>query len=104
MKVNDDQGICYPQPHTLPERLAIARDFLKRFHYPIPLLVDDAENHANALYAAWPERFYIIDENGKIAYKGKTGPFGYHPDEVEDWLARRFPTPVVAPVSNAGAS
>lgn len=104
MKVNDDQGICYPQPHTLDQRLAIARDFLSRFHYPIPLLVDDAENHANALYAAWPERFYIINEAGKIVYKGKTGPFGYHPEEVETWLARRFPEPAGARRATAGPS
>jgi hypothetical protein len=48
---------------------------------------------ANALYAGWPERFYIVDERGVIVYKGKPGPFGYHPEEVESWLARRFPTP-----------
>ena len=33
-----------------------------------------------------PERLYVIDEQGKIAYKGKVGPFGYEPDEVEAWL------------------
>ena len=42
------------------------------------------------LYAGWPERLYVVDEKGVIAYKGKTGPFGYDPDEVEAWLAERF--------------
>ena len=28
---------------------------------------------------------------GTIVYKGKPGPFGYHPEEVEAWLAKRFP-------------
>jgi hypothetical protein len=51
------------------------------------------ENDANPLYAGWPERFYIVDERGIIVYKGKPGPFGYHPEEVESRLARRFPTP-----------
>ena len=32
------------------------------------------------------------DENGRVAYKGKTGPFGFHPEELEAWLARRFPS------------
>jgi hypothetical protein len=91
MKVNDDQGICYTQPKTLGERLAVANDFVRRFRYPVPLLVDDMSNRANELYAAWPERIYIVDEQGRIAYKGKTGPFGYHPEELEAWLARRFP-------------
>ena len=28
-----------------------------------------------------------MDEAGTIVYKGKPGPFGYHPEEVEAWLA-----------------
>jgi Iodothyronine deiodinase len=91
MKENDAQGICYAQPRTLVDRRAIARDFQKRFHYTMPLLVDRMNDRANALYAGWPERIYVIDENGKIVYKGKPGPFGYHPEEVEQWLAKRFP-------------
>jgi iodothyronine deiodinase-like protein len=90
MDSNEKEGVCYPQPKTTEQRLAIANDFVKRFEYPIPLLVDPIENHGNAAYAGWPERFYIVDEQGKIVYKGKTGPFGFHPEEVEAWLAQRF--------------
>ena len=39
---------------------------------------------------SWPERLYVVDEKGEIVYKGKPGPFGYHPEEVEAWLAARF--------------
>jgi iodothyronine deiodinase-like protein len=37
-----------------------------------------------------------VDEQGAIVYKGKPGPFGYHPEEVEAWLAKRFPTQAAA--------
>ena len=30
-----------------------------------------------------------MDEKGVVVYKGKPGPFGYHPEEVETWLAKR---------------
>lgn len=90
MDSNEEEGVCYPQPKTTEQRLAIANDFVKRFEYPVPLLVDPIENLANAAYAGWPERFYILDEQGKIVYKGETGPFGFHPEEVEAWLAQRF--------------
>jgi len=93
MKDNDDQGICYPQPHSLAQRVAIAGDFVRRFHYRIPLVVDSMDNRADALYGAWPERIYVIDERGRIVYKGRLGPFGFHPEELEAWLARRFPAP-----------
>jgi hypothetical protein len=91
MDSNEKEGVCYPQPKTTGERVAIANDFAKRFQYEIPLVVDPIENPANAAYAGWPERFYVVDERGVIVYKGKPGPFGYHPEEVEAWLAKRFP-------------
>jgi len=86
MSDNEKEDVCYPQPKTTQQRVAIANDFVKRFHFTLPLLVDDIDNAANALYAGWPERLYVIDEHGRIAYKGKTGPFGYHPEEVAAWL------------------
>lgn len=92
MASNEKENVCYKQPRTLAERVAIANDFARRFHYDVPLAVDPMDNPANALYAGWPERFYIVDPTGVIAYKGKTGPFGYHPEEVEAWLAARPPT------------
>lgn len=91
MDSNEEEGVCYPQPKTFEQRLAIANDFAKRFDYRIPLVVDAIDNPADRLYAGWPERFYIIDERGTIVYKGEPGPFGFHPEEVEAWLAKRFP-------------
>jgi type I thyroxine 5'-deiodinase len=88
---NIAEGVCYKQPKTTEQRLAIANDFVKRFKFPIPLLVDPIENPANAVYAGWPERLYVIDEQGTIVYKGEPGPFGFHPEEVEAWLGKRFP-------------
>ena len=90
MTANEREDVCYPQPRTLEHRMKIVNDFVERFRYRIPLAVDPMENPADRIYAGWPERFYIVDESGAIAYKGKTGPFGYHPEEVEAWLARRF--------------
>ncbi len=102
MESNEKEDVCYPQPTTTEQRLRIANDFVKRFHYDIPLAVDPIDNHANAVYAGWPERFYIVDEQGLIVYKGKPGPFGYHPEEVESWLAKRFPEPTGAGPRSTG--
>jgi hypothetical protein len=91
MDSNVEQGVCYPQPRTLEERLAIARDFVAREKWEIPLLVDGIENQVDWVFAGWPERLYVVETDGTIAYKGKTGPFGFHPEEVEAWLERKFP-------------
>ena len=99
MKSNVNQGICYPQPTTLAQRLPIANDFIHRFHFPIPMGVDPMSNAADHTYAAWPERIYIINRAGRIAYMGGLGPFDYHPSQAREWLARRFPQASAASVA-----
>jgi type I thyroxine 5'-deiodinase len=86
MEANEKESVCYPQPRSTSGRVAIANDFIHRFHWEIPMLVDPIENPANQVYAGWPERLYVVDEQGRIAYKGDPGPFGYHPEEVVRWL------------------
>jgi type I thyroxine 5'-deiodinase len=90
MKSNVDQNVCYAQPHTTEQRVAVANDFIQRFHFPVPFSVDDMHDIADHAYSAWPERIYIIDEQGKIAYRGGIGPFNYHPPEARSWLEKRF--------------
>jgi hypothetical protein len=104
MDSNEEEGVCYPQPVTLEDRVAIAGDFVERCGYEIPIAIDPPDNPADAAYAAWPERFYIVDESGTIAYKGKTGPFGYHPEEVAAWLMQRFPPAVIPPIEVSAES
>jgi hypothetical protein len=90
MQSNIDQGVCYPQPKTFPERVAIANDFVQRFHFPIPVGIDLMSDAADRAYSAWPERIYIVDESAKIVYRGGLGPFNYHPEEARAWLESRF--------------
>lgn len=99
---NEKDDVCYLQPRTTEQRVEIANDFVKRFSYPIPLLVDPIENEANRIYAGWPERLYVV-EDGVIRYKGGPGPFEFHPEEVEAWLADRFPD-VPAPSASPSAA
>jgi hypothetical protein len=92
MKSNlkDKDDVCYAQPKTLEQRVMIANDFVKRFKFTLPFGIDDMSNAANDAYAAWPERIYIIDESGRIAYRGGIGPFNYKPEEAREWLAARY--------------
>jgi hypothetical protein len=90
MKSNVKEDVCYAQPKTLEQRVAIAKDFVQRQKYPLPFGIDNMNNAADLAYSAWPERLYIIDEHGHVAYAGGMGPFNYNPDEVRAWLAKRF--------------
>jgi hypothetical protein len=92
MKSNekDKDDVCYKQPKTIEDRIAIANDFTKRYKFAVPFGIDEMSNAANDAYAAWPERLYIVDERGQISYKGGNGPFKYNPKEVRAWLAQRY--------------
>ena len=105
MKSNLKDDVCYAQPKTLAQRVVIANDFIKRFKFDLPFGIDDMSNAADNAYSAWPERLYVIDESGRIAYRGGMGPFNYKPAELRDWLAGRYgAVKHEAPKSSAGAA
>jgi hypothetical protein len=109
MKSNVKDDVCYAQPKTLEQRVAIAKDFTARFKFPLPFGIDDMSNAADNAYAAWPERLYVIDETGHIVYRGGMGPFNYKPAEVREWLSAKYgavkhEAAVAAPASAASPS
>ena len=46
------------------------------------------DDKMEAAFAAWPDRIYVIDKDGKVAYKGKPGPGGFRVGEAEEALKR----------------
>jgi len=81
--------VCLNQHSKLEERLEAAMNFIKDYHFEIPILVDGMENTFDSLYASWPERFYII-ENGRMEVIGfPTIEFGYDRNEISVWLQNR---------------
>ena len=52
----------------------------------IPLLVDDMEDSADTNYRGWPERLYVINADGRVAYQGAKGPYGFNPEELYRFL------------------
>ncbi len=41
------------------------------------------ENTAARAYGGWPDRLYIVDKDGKIAFHGAPGPWGFKPEDME---------------------
>ncbi len=56
---------------------------MSTLRFTIPCLVDGIDNAVEKAYAAWPDRIYVIDPSGKIAYKSGPGPRGFRPREME---------------------
>ena len=81
--------VVFKQPQTFEERMILAKAFQEAMGTQTTILVDDISNTANAAFAAWPERIYVVDPDGRIVYKGKMGPFYFDPDEIVPLLEKR---------------
>jgi alkylhydroperoxidase family enzyme len=80
---NDKAGIAIAQPRTPGEREAVASTCSLKLKISMPLLVDGLDDKVGHLYSGMPDRLYLIDRNGRVAYQGGRGPWGYKPGELE---------------------
>jgi hypothetical protein len=85
---NVRENLVLNDPKTLAERKRVARDFATQFKVNIPILVDPMDDPFNTAFAAWPDRIYVLDAAGKVAYKGGPGPGGFRVAEVPPVLRR----------------
>ena len=80
---NDRAGIAIAQPRTLEARIGVAARCSTALEVSMPLLVDRIDNAVEAVYSAFPDRLYLVDKQGRIAFKSGRGPFGFQPRELE---------------------
>jgi hypothetical protein len=90
MEDNEDRGLSIPQPATQEERECAARDCVGDFMLPMTTVVDGLDDAVSKAYGAWPDRIYVIGPDGRVAYQGGVGPFGFKPAEVREFLRREY--------------
>ena len=66
----------------------IAGACVRKLGIKFPAVLDEFGNSTEQAYTGWPDRIYLIDASGHIAYKSKPGPFGLLPDQLAAALAR----------------
>jgi len=88
MPDNVKEGVVFAEPDSLEKRSDIAKACCTRLDLTLPTVVDEIDNRVDKLYAAWPERIFIVDKDGKIAFPGAQGPWGFKPDEAEQALQK----------------
>jgi thiol-disulfide isomerase/thioredoxin len=86
MEQNERLGVSVKQPITLGERTKVAGQFCTKLKPAMPVLVDDVDDRVGNLYSGMPGRMYVIDADGKVAYKSGRGPFGFRAGELEQAL------------------
>jgi hypothetical protein len=95
MDSNEERGVSLAQPTTFEERTAVANRCATHLDFPWATVVDDLDDKVGHAYSGMPSRLYVIDQEGKVAYKSGRGPFGFKPAEMEQsliWLLAETPS------------
>jgi hypothetical protein len=79
------------EPLDPAERLAVAKRCMSTLALrPIPAVVDRIGNETEAAYEAWPDRLFLVDRDGRVAWRSAPGPFGFKPDQLADALEKEL--------------
>jgi hypothetical protein len=87
MQNNIKDNVVFASPKSEEERALVAGACVRKLGIKLPAVLDEFGNSTEAAYTGWPDRLYLIDNKGRIAYKSKPGPFGVKPEEVKAALA-----------------
>jgi hypothetical protein len=93
MESNLKDKVVFANPRDEQERAMVAGTCVRKLGIEMPALLDEFGNSTENAYTAWPDRIYLIDRTGKIAYKSKPGPFGFKPDELRAALQKTVSAP-----------
>jgi type I thyroxine 5'-deiodinase len=91
MQSNIRDNVVLASPKSEEERSALAGSCVRKLGIKFPAVVDGFDNTVERAYTGWPDRIYLIDVNGKVIYKSRPGPFGFHPEELKAALAATAP-------------
>jgi len=89
---NRRDGIAIADPASDGERGEVAAACEAALSISMPMLLDSVDDDVALRYGGWPDRLYLVGRDGRIAFQGGEGPFGFKPEElaaaIEDELAR----------------
>jgi type I thyroxine 5'-deiodinase len=88
MQSNIKDQVVFASPRTEEERALVAGACVRKLGIEIPAVLDEFGDSTERAYTGWPDRMYVIDASGQVAYKSKPGPFGFKPDELKGAIVR----------------
>jgi hypothetical protein len=87
---NRRSGVAIHEPTTEEERLLVAQTCAANLEMSMPTVIDGIDNAVADVYGGWPDRLYLIGADGRIAYQGGEGPFGFKPEELEQAIEQHL--------------
>jgi type I thyroxine 5'-deiodinase len=91
MQSNVKDNVVFASPKNEGERAYVAGACVRKLGIKFPAVLDEFGNSTDLAYTGWPDRLYLIDQNGRVAFKTKPGPFGFDPDLLAAALTRVVP-------------
>ncbi len=76
-EMSDWSVLADPASHA--ERMNVAAHGCKELKFDFPVVVDTMDDATAVRWCGWPERLFLITMQGRIAYTGEMGPFGFNP-------------------------
>jgi len=83
-------AIDVPDPQTLEERREVAGRCEVTLGYGYPTYVDDVDDEVSRAFVAKPTRLYLLDEDGRVVYRGGLGPWGFRPANLKRAIERHL--------------
>ena len=88
MSSNVREGVVFRNPRSDSERFGVAESCVRKLGIEFPALVDGIGNLVERQYTGWPDRLYLIGRDGRVVYKSSPGPFGFHPENLEESIRK----------------
>jgi iodothyronine deiodinase-like protein len=89
---NRRAGVKIVDPVADAMRVDVARSCAQRLQLRLAVLVDGVDNAVASAYGGWPDRLYLVGLDGRIAFRGGVGPFGFRPSELESAIRAELGT------------
>jgi Iodothyronine deiodinase len=88
MQSNVKDKVVFASPRNEDERALVAGACVRKLGIKFPAALDEFGNSTEKEYTGWPDRIYLVDQSGRVAYKSRPGPFGFKADELSKALAK----------------
>jgi hypothetical protein len=91
VEANERDRVLLTAAQDAGHRLENATACVRNLGIELPTLLDNTDNQVELAYTAWPDRLYLVDSAGRIAYKSGPGPRGFRPEELEAAIKAQLP-------------
>jgi hypothetical protein len=88
MQSNIKDKVVFATPKTEEDRAFVAGACVRKLGIKYPAVLDEFGNSTEQVYTGWPDRIYLVDQTGRVAYKSKPGPFGFDAGQLSSALTK----------------